>query len=445
MNRTFAFSGNSIRNHILILSAQAVLALQVINPAPSTAADGDNRYLDMGLAQLMQITVTSVAKKPQTLADTAAAVFVISQEDIRRSGVTSIPEALAMAPGLQVARISASKWSIAARGFGGYTSNKLLVLIDGRSVYIPAYSGTFWDMQNTMLEDIDRIEVIRGPGGTLWGANAVNGVINIITRKSQETLGSLVRTGFGNEEKVTAGARYGGTIGESAFGRLYVTGNDRGSNVLAGSGEDAYDSWDTLQAGFRTDGIVGSQNEWTFQGDVFDNDGDQIVSPFWLDGPPYLTIDHGDYTASGGNLTGSWRHRFDGGDVPTFKSYFDENNRTESYYAQDFTTLDFDLQFETAVGDRNNLTLGTGFRHVDGEFERTFQVWIPDQSSELYSAFLQDEINLLRDRLWLTVGSKFEHNDFTGDEWQSSARMLWKPGVDHSVWAASAAPSARRR
>jgi len=170
MNRTFAFSGNSIRNHILILSAQAVLALQVINPAPSTAADGDNRYLDMGLAQLMQITVTSVAKKPQTLADTAAAVFVISQEDTRRSGVTSIPEALAMAPGLQVARISASKWSIAARGFGGYTSNKLLVLIDGRSVYIPAYSGTFWDMQNTMLEDIDRIEVIRGPGGTLWGA-----------------------------------------------------------------------------------------------------------------------------------------------------------------------------------------------------------------------------------------------------------------------------------
>jgi len=131
--------------------------------------------------------------------------------------------------------------------------------------------------------------------------------------------------------------------------------------------------------------------------------------------------------------------------VPTFKSYFDENNRTESYYAQDFTTLDFDLQFETAVGDRNNLTLGTGFRHVDGEFERTFQVWIPDQSSELYSAFLQDEINLLRDRLWLTVGSKFEHNDFTGDEWQPSARMLWKPGVDHSVWAASAAPSARRR
>jgi len=243
MNTILALSGNAIRNRLLIFSVHTALALQMTNPAPSAAADGDNRYLDMGLAQLMQITVTSVAKKPQTLADTAAAVFVISQEDIRRSGVTSIPEALAMAPGLQVARISASKWSIAARGFGGYTSNKLLVLIDGRSVYTPAYSGTFWDMQNTMLEDIDRIEVIRGPGGTLWGANAVNGVINIITKKSQETLGTLARTGFGNEEKVTAGARFGGTIGESAFGRLYVTGNDSGSNVLAGSGEDAYDSW----------------------------------------------------------------------------------------------------------------------------------------------------------------------------------------------------------
>lgn len=397
-----------------------------------------NQFLDMDLAQLMEITITSVAKKPQTLSDAAAAIYVITQEDIRRSGVTSIPEALTMAPGLQVARISSNKWSISSRGFGGYTSNKLLVLIDGRSVYTPAYSGTFWDMQHTMLEDIDRIEVIRGPGGTLWGANAVNGVINIITRKSQDTQGALVRAGVGNQEKLTGAARYGHKISDSTFGRLYVSGNNRDENILADNGQNAFDSWHNLEAGFRFDGTVGSDSEWTFQGDLYTTDGDQIVFPFWVDAPPYLVSDYSTVASNGGNLNGKWLHNFPSGDKLSFKGYFDSNDREESYYEQTFRTLDAEAQYETMAGSRNALTMGAGYRNVDGTFVGSYQINIPDQTTNLYSAFLQDEIKLVEDKLWLTMGVKYEHNDFTGEEWQPSARLLWKPQSDHSLWTSIA-------
>ena len=245
-------------------TATLVAALVQLQPPANILAQAetsttDNLYLEMDLSQLMQVTITSVGKKPQSLANTPAPVYVISQEDIRRSGATSIPEVLAMAPGIQVSQISGSKWSISSRGFSGFMSNKLLVLVDGRSVYSPAYSGVFWDAQNAMLEDIDRIEVIRGPGGTIWGANAVNGVINIITKKAQDTQGGLLRAGLGNQEKLQGAARYGGKIGESAFARFYAMGNDRTSNKLAGSDLDADDGWNTMQTGFRVDGTVGTR------------------------------------------------------------------------------------------------------------------------------------------------------------------------------------------
>jgi iron complex outermembrane receptor protein len=428
----------STRKHALtVLAAQVCFFAHFAAPTLA-ASEGDNQYLDMDLAQLMQVTITSVSKRPQVLVDTAAAAFVITQEDIRSSGVTSIPEALAMAPGIQVARISSSKWSISSRGFGGYTSNKLLVLIDGRSVYTPAYSGTFWDMQNTLLEDIDRIEVIRGPGGTIWGANAVNGVINIITKKSQDTIGTMVRAGVGDQEKMTMGARYGNTIGSSAYGRFYVTANDRDSNVLASNDQDAQDGWHNVQGGFRMDGMVGSKNEWNLQGDLYKNEGEQIVYPFWLDTSPYRVTNYDDYSANGNNLTGSWKHRLASGDLLSLTAYYDRNDRKESYYEQNFNTLDLNLQYETTLGDRNSLTMGTGFRQVDSASKNTFQVYIPDQTNELYSVFLQDEIKMIADRLWLTLGTKYEHNAYTGNEWQPSARLLFKPAVNHSLWTAVA-------
>ncbi len=429
-----------------LVKTQALLVAQTIllhGLAPSWAAsDTLDKYLDMDLAQLMQVTITSVAKKPQPLADTAAAVYVISQEDIRRSGATSIPEALAMAPGLQVARISAGKWSISARGFGGYTSNKLLVLMDGRSLYTPAYSGTFWDTQNTLLEDVERIEVIRGPGGTIWGANAVNGVINIITKKAQATEGSLVRVRVGNSEQGAA-AREGFKIGETTFGRLYAIAGDYDSNVLhkdllGNSSRDANDDWQNIQSGFRFDGKVGTINEWTLQGDVYKIDGNQIVFPYWVDRPPYLTANYGSYSARGGNLTGSWQHKFADDSSLTFKTYYDNNNRKESYYEQTFNILDLDMQYEFVLGSWNNLTTGLGYRHVDGDFVDNFQATIPNQNQDLYSLFLQDQIKLVDRRLWLTIGTKYEHNDFTGSEWQPSTRLLWKPDEQQSVWVAVA-------
>jgi iron complex outermembrane receptor protein len=402
------------------------------------ASTPGNEFLDLDISQLMNITVTSVAKRDQRLVDAPAAVFVITQEDIRRSGATSIADALAMAPGIQVAKISASKWSVSSRGFAGYTSNKLLVLIDGRSVYSPAYSGVFWDAQNTLMEDIDRIEVVRGPGGTLWGANAVNGVINIITKKTQDTQGGLVRASLGEEGAMTSAARYGGKISDTAFARLYVTYDDFASNRLHTTGDDANDGWQPLQTGFRMDGNPDGRREWTLQGDLYENSGDQQIFPYWTSASAFPSVLDGDLDNKGGNLLGRWRQELGSGQALTFKAYYDYAERSDAIFNLQFDTLDLDLQYETKIGQRQNLTIGAGYRSIQGDFDETYTVFLPDRDDDLYSAFLQDEINLVADRVWLTLGSKYEHNDYTGNEWQPSAKLLWKPADRHSLWTSAA-------
>ncbi|MGD9949395.1 MAG: TonB-dependent receptor plug domain-containing protein [Desulfobulbus sp.] len=402
------------------------------------AAAAGNEYLDLDIAQLMNITVTSVAKRDQRLADAPAAVFVITQEDIRRSGVTNIADALAMTPGIQVAQISASKWSVSSRGFAGFTSNKLLVLIDGRSVYSPAYSGVFWDAQNTMLEDIDRIEVIRGPGGTLWGANAVNGVINIITKKAEDTQGTLVRASLGGKGAVSSAGRYGGKISDTTFARFYLTYDDFAANRLHSTEADGNDSWQPKQTGFRMDGQPTGSSEWTLQGDLYDNEGDQWVIPYWTSSSPYYSALNDQWDAKGGNILGRWHQELSGDQAITFKAYYDYNKRSDAVFNLQFTTLDLDLQYETKLGQRQNLTLGAEYRSIQGEFDETYQVSLPDRNDNLYSAFVQDEINLVADRLWLTLGTKYEHNDYTGNEWQPSAKLLWKIKDNHSLWTSAA-------
>ena len=248
----------------------------------------------MDLTQLMNITITSVSKKPQSLADAAAAVYVISAEDIKSSGVTSVAHALAMAPGLQVAQLSASKWVDLIKGvFWLQLSNKLLILIDGRSVYTPVYSGTFWDEHNVLLEDVERIEVIRGPGGTLWGANAVNGVINIITKKAEDTQGVMLTAGGGTQERVLGAARIGEKFGESTYGRLSVSYNDREENSLYDGDTDAGDSWENMRGSVRLDGKPSKKVKWTLQSDLYKNNEDQLVSPYWITTPPYLSSKNG--------------------------------------------------------------------------------------------------------------------------------------------------------
>jgi len=404
----------------------------------SVEAATGNEYFELDIAQLMNITITSVAKRDQRLADAPAAIFVITQEDIRRSGVTNLADALAMAPGIQVAQISSSKWSVSSRGFAGFTSNKLLVLIDGRSVYSPAYSGVFWDAQNTLLEDIDRIEVIRGPGGTLWGANAVNGVINIITKNARDTEGGLVRASMGGEGAMSTAGRYGGKISENTFARFYLSYDDFGANRLNDTEADANDDWQRKQTGFRMDGQPSGASEWTLQGDLYDNEGDQWVIPYWTSGSPYYSSLADAWDAKGGNLVGRWRQELNADQVLTFKAYYDYNERSDAVFNLEFTTVDLDLQYETKVGERQVLTMGTGYRSIQGDFDQTYQVSLPDRDDSLYSAFVQDEINLVKERLWLTLGTKYEHNDYTGSEWQPSAKLLYKPIENHSLWASAA-------
>lgn len=408
-------------------------------------AESANEYLEMDISQLMNITITSVSKKEQKLSDAAAAVFVITQEDIQRSGVTHIAEALAMAPGLQVARIGASKWSVSSRGFPGFTSNKLLVLLDGRSVYSPAYGGTFWDTQNTLLEDIDRIEVIRGPGGTLWGANAVNGVINIITRKSTEVSGGLVRLGLGDQETLQGGARYGWKINDAVHGRIYATYTDQDSNKVADiagdtsyAGLDANDDWQSFQTGFRFDGQARSDSEWTLQGDVYSNVGDQIIVPYWIESPPYLSQRYGEFESSGGNILGRYRHEIGTDSAFTVQTYYDYANRDDNQIQLTFHIFDVEVQYEKDFGRRNSVTVGGGFRNIDGSFESTSQVKLKDRTDQLYSVFLQDELMLVEDKLWFIAGIKGEHNDYTGFEWQPSARLLYKPLENHTLWTSVA-------
>jgi iron complex outermembrane receptor protein len=421
------------------MSKMMAAALAAGWPAVAAAADDrSNEYLDLDITQLMNITVTSVAKKEQPLADAAAAVFVITQEDIRRSGVNSIPDALAMAPGLQVAKISASKWSVSSRGFAGFISNKLLVLIDGRSVYSPAYSGIFWDVQNTLIEDVERIEVIRGPGGTLWGANAVNGIINIITKNAADTVGGLVRATAGNQETFLGGTRYGAKLGEATYGRVYVFYDNHASNSLVGSGADAEDDWQAAQTGFRMDGRPGGGGEWTFQGDLYKNTGDQVFDPLWISQPPFRVTQLDELDNKGGNLLGRYLRAIGPDSSLTFQAYYDNNSRDDAVFDWTFNTVDLDLQYETMWGQRQDVIMGAAYRFTSGDVDEDFQVYLPDRDDNLYSAFLQDEINLVRDTMWLTLGGKYEHNDYTGDEWQPSAKILWKPADEHSLWTSVA-------
>ncbi len=427
----------SYRKSIISLVAFS-LSIPCLSVSGSAAVEAGNDFFDMDIAQLMQITITSVAKKPQNLSDSAAAVFVITQDDIHRSGVTSIPEALRMAPGLQVARVDSNKWAITSRGFAGNFANKLLVMIDGRTVYSPAFSGVYWDAQDTMLEDIDRIEVIRGPGATVWGANAVNGVVNIITKKAGDTQGGLVTLGGGTHDQVLTGLRYGTAIGEDTHGRAYIKYHKQDSFELHDTGKDANDDWDSLRTGFRLDGEQVGKNFWTLQGDFYSNDENQTLDPFWTPNPPYMSVANDDFETSGWNILGRFQKQVSQTSSWTIQAYYDYTNRDEEIMEQTHRTIDLDLQYQSQLGARNNLVIGLGYRSVDADFDNTFQVSVDpaNRSENLYSGFVQDEIMLAPDRLWLTLGAKWEHNDFTGHEFQPSGRLLWKASDKQTVWAA---------
>ena len=383
--------------------------------------------LGLSLEELMNIEVISVSKKSQKLSESAAAIFVITQDDIRRSGATTIADTLRMVPGLQVARINSHAWGISARGFNGLYASKLLVLVDGRSVYNPEFSGVYWDTVDTMLEDIERIEVIRGPGGTLWGANAVNGIINIITKKSEDTQGNLVVTGAGTEERGFLSARHGGILNEEnqTYYRLYAKSFQRDS--LANGIQE--DSWKMNRGGFRLDSRPSSKNSWTLQGDAYNGTKDDIH---------WGTLEAGEAKVLGTNLLGRWQHKISDSSELTFQTYYDYNQRDMPITKLTNHIVDFDMQHRLGLNDTHELLWGVGYRLRSNEIKDAPIIsFDPSKRTDsIFNAFIQDEITLLPEELVLTIGSKFEHNDYTGFEVQPNIRLLWVPNEKYTLWGA---------
>lgn len=393
--------------------------------------------IDRSLEDLMDIKVTSVSKTEQTLSRTAAAVFVISGEEIRRSGATNIPDLLRMVPGVDVAQIDANTWAITARGLNGRYSNELLVMIDGRNVYTPTFGGVLWDTLDLPLEDIERIEIIRGPGGTIWGVNAVNGVINIITRKASETDGGLVVAGGGNLDQGFGTVQYGGGLGKNTDYRVF--GKYLNQDHMPGpSGSDGADGWNLLRGGFRTDSQLSANNTLMVQGDLYT--GEESVPTSLLPSVTSPQLQNADIISplAGGFVQSSWKHVVSAQSDTTLQISFDRYKRND-LLDEERSTFTIDFQHHLALGSRQDIVWGAGYTFTDSRTsgQLTASLNPPNLSMQLPSAFFQDEVALIPNKLYLTVGTKLDHNLYTGLNWMPSARVAWSPSARHMFWATS--------
>ena len=391
----------------------------------------------LSLEELMNIEVTLVSRKPEKLAETAAAVFVLTAEDLRRSGVRSIPEALRLVPGMQVGRIDANKWVVTSRGFPGLFANKLLVLIDGRSVYTPLFSGVFWEAQDVVLEDVERIEVIRGPGGTLWGANAVNGVINILTRKAADTPGRSVQVGGGTEERGFATLRGGGRLGEGAhyraYGKVFTRDRSRGA-----TGQRPADGWHLYRIGGRIDWELSSRDALSVLGNGYRGEVGQSLLLTTSPSPPYVQAVHSEARIHGAAVLGRWERRISDRTDLALQLYYDRSGRRDYVLAGVIHNLDLDFQHRFRPGPRQEIVWGWGYRFTTDHFDPTFTMALHPESRKVHllSGFVQDDITLVPERLRLIAGTKFEHNSYTGIEAQPNVRFWWSPAPRQALWGA---------
>ena len=399
---------------------------QVPAPAPDFSA--------LDIDELARVRITSVSRRPEPVARAAAAVTVISREDLRRSGATTLPDMLRAVPGLHAARVGARDWAVSARGFNSQLSNKVLVIVDGRTVYSPIFGGVFWDALAIPLDEVDRIEVIRGPGATLWGANAVNGVINIITRAAAESDGGRIAASTGTRMPIRGSVRYGNTFAEGAAYRVYAGGRDREPAMLA-DGTDAADDWRFGQAGFRIDGAPGA-GRWTIQGDLYDGTGDtELQLP--SGSPPFVIRQRDRLEVHGGNLLGRWTRTLGESSELGLQLTYDYGFRRqdELYGTLRSNVLDVDLHHRLPGPGRTDLLWGIGYRLKQDEVSGAGPISFtpPRRSTHLATGFLQGEVPI-GDRVALTAGSKIDHNSFTGIEIQPNVRLLWVPGTRHSFW-----------
>ena len=379
----------------------------------------------LSIEELAALDVTSVSRRSEKLSETAAAISVIREDDIRRSGVTTLAEAMRLADGIDVARVNSSTWAISARGFTTNPANKLLVLFDGRSVYSPLSSGTFWDAQEVLLNDVDRVEVIRGPGGSIWGANAVNGVVNVIMKDAAATRGDFVTVTAGTDEHVIAGARHGGRLGAAGSYRVYGRYRQRGAQVFTTTGLSSDDPVQTGQGGFRLESGTQAPSRWLLEGDVY-----RGTTGF---------SDRPDGDIAGGNLVGRWARRFSSSsEFRTQVSYDRTYRKVPQQFEETRDTFDLDTQQRLTLASRHDIVFGGGVRVTRGDDLGIAGFFFEPQvrTSTLVGLFAQDEIAIAPQRLYLTVGSKFERNDFTGLEVQPTVRVRWSPATRQTVWGA---------
>jgi len=401
---------------------------------PQEGSESPGHLKQLSLEQLGNLSVTTATKEPEPLRKVPSAIYVITQEDIRRSGATSLPEVLRLTPGVEVAQVDSDHWSVAIRGFGAVLASKLLVLIDGRSVYTPLFAGVYWEVQATPLEDIDRIEVIRGPGGTIWGANAVNGIINIITKSAKDTHGSMVSVGGGSVDQATASYRYGGGNGHGLDYRFYVMGFSRSPEFHA-DGRN-FDDWKMGQAGFRADWIKNARDSFALQGDIYDEDAGETTT-FALYSPPSQVTAVGAAELGGGNLLGRWKRVLNERSDFQVQAYYDRTRHFEPEIGETRETYDIDFLHHLILPKGQDFLWGLGVRVSPGNFTQTVPTidFLPHHlTDQIYSGFVQDEISFLDDRFALTLGSKLEHNNYTGFEIQPSGRLLWNITPRQALW-----------
>ncbi len=381
-----------------------------------------NSVADLSLEDLINVKVTSVSKKEEKLNDAAAAIFVLSNDDIRRSGATTVADVLRLVPGLQVAAIDSGNWAVSSRGFASQFANKLLVMVDGRTVYSPLFSGVYWDVQQVFLDDVNRIEVIRGPGATIWGANAVNGVINILSKSARDTQGGLIYGGGGDAHLALGGARYGDKIGEDTYYRIYGS-YQLNDDFRQANGQSANDSWDLVKGGFRLDRYTRNDGQLTWQGDAYGGS---------------LAGRTGDQ--NGFNTLGRWTQLISDRSSYEVQAYFDHTYRNDALAEVSLDTADLSWQHTFGLGERNDVIWGLGYRFTDTQLHKANSPAITildnDIPLHLFSAFIQDELKIIPDQLTFNLGTKIEHNDFTGIEVQPSARLMFKPAENQTVWAA---------
>jgi iron complex outermembrane receptor protein len=413
-----------------------VLAVLVTTALPAWPQEKTTDLTNQSIEDLMNVEVTSVSKTEEKLSKTASAVFVISQEDIRRSGATNIADLLRMVPGMDVAQINANAWAVSARGFNGRFSNELMVLVDGRSIYTPTFGGVFWEVLDMPLENIERIEVIRGPGGSIWGENAVNGVVNIITKKASETKGGMVVAGGGNLDRGFGTLEYGGNLGKNTDYRVYTKYLNQDS-MPSLSGQDGGDGWHVLRSGFRIDSALSAKDTLTLQGDMYTGqEGNPTIYLPSITSPGVVNTEM-QVPLSGGFLQAIWNRVASPRSDTTVQISYDNYER-DDVLREGRRTFNVDFQHHFQPGDRQNVVWGLGYRDSNSDSDGTITVSLNprDLETQLFSAFFQDEIALVPDRLYLTAGARLDHNYYTGFNFLPSARVAWVLNKRETLWAA---------